>query len=59
MRILYTMLRVGDLDKSIAFYVEVLGMSLLRKKDYPKGKFTLGVFGLWTRVRKPSVRVDL
>jgi lactoylglutathione lyase len=35
------MLRVGDLDKSIAFYTEVLGMHLLRQKDYPKGEFTL------------------
>jgi lactoylglutathione lyase len=35
------MLRVGDLDKSIAFYTEVLGMHLLRQKDYPKGEFTI------------------
>ena len=41
MRILHTMLRVGDLDKSIAFYTEVLGMTLLRRNDYPDGKFTL------------------
>ena len=41
MRILHTMLRVGDLDKSIDFYVNRLGMNLLRKKDYPHGKFTL------------------
>ncbi|MEL0169086.1 MAG: lactoylglutathione lyase [Pseudomonadaceae bacterium] len=40
MRILHTMLRVGDLDKSIAFYTEVLGMTLLRRKDYPEGRFT-------------------
>lgn len=39
------MLRVGDLDKSIAFYTDVLGMSLLRKKDYPEGKFTLAFVG--------------
>jgi lactoylglutathione lyase len=45
MRILHTMLRVGDLDKSIAFYTEVLGMSLLRQKEYPKGKFTLAFLG--------------
>ena len=41
MRILHTMLRVGDLDRSIAFYTEVLGMRLLRRKDYPEGQFTL------------------
>jgi lactoylglutathione lyase len=45
MRILHTMLRVGDLDKSIAFYIDVLGMRLLRKKDYPEGKFTLAFLG--------------
>ncbi len=45
MRILHTMLRVGDLDRSIAFYTEVLGMRLLRRKDYPEGKFTLAFVG--------------
>lgn len=45
MRLLHTMLRVGDLDRSIAFYTEVLGMSLLRKQDYPDGKFTLAFVG--------------
>lgn len=45
MRILHTMLRVGDLDKSIAFYTEVLGMQLLRRNDYPEGKFTLAFVG--------------
>ena len=45
MRILHTMLRVGDLDKSIDFYVNRLGMKLLRKKDYPHGKFTLAFVG--------------
>jgi len=39
------MLRVGDLDKSLAFYTEVLGMKLLRKEDYPEGKFTLAFVG--------------
>ena len=39
------MLRVGNLDKSLAFYTEVLGMKLLRKKDYPDGKFTLAFVG--------------
>lgn len=45
MRILHTMLRVGDLEKSLAFYTEVLGMRLLRRKDYPEGKFTLAFVG--------------
>ena len=45
MRILHTMLRVGDLDQSIDFYVNRLGMNLLRKKDYPNGKFTLAFVG--------------
>ncbi|MEL6928089.1 MAG: lactoylglutathione lyase [Cyanobacteria bacterium J06600_6] len=40
MRMLHTMLRVGNLDKSIAFYTDVLGMKVLRQKDYPGGKFT-------------------
>ena len=45
MRILHTMLRTGDLDRSIAFYTGVLGMQLLRRKDYPDGKFTLAFIG--------------
>jgi lactoylglutathione lyase len=45
MRILHTMLRVGDLDQSLAFYTEVLGMRLLRRHDYPEGKFTLAFVG--------------
>ena len=45
MRLLHTMLRVGDLQKSIRFYTEVLGMKLLRQKDYPDGKFTLAFVG--------------
>ena len=45
MRILHTMLRVVDLKKSIQFYTSVLGMKLLRQKDYPEGKFTLAFVG--------------
>jgi lactoylglutathione lyase len=45
MRMLHTMIRVGDLDRSIKFYTEVLGMKLLRRKDYPDGKFTLAFVG--------------
>lgn len=45
MRLLHTMLRVGDLERSIDFYTRVLGMQLLRQKDYPDGKFTLAFVG--------------
>jgi len=45
MRMLHTMYRVSDLEKSLAFYTEVLGMRLLRRKDYPEGKFTLAFVG--------------
>lgn len=45
MRILHTMLRVGDLDRSLRFYTEVMGMRILRRKDYPDGKFTLAFVG--------------
>ena len=45
MRLLHTMLRVGDLDKSLDFYTRILGMTLLRKHDYPEGKFTLAFVG--------------
>lgn len=45
MRILHTMLRVGDLDKSVDFYTNVLGMKVLRRKDYPDGRFTLCFIG--------------
>lgn len=45
MRLLHTMLRVGDLERSLDFYTRVLGMQLLRKKDYPDGRFTLAFVG--------------
>jgi lactoylglutathione lyase len=45
MQLLHTMLRVGNLEESLKFYTEVLGMKLLRQKDYPDGKFTLAFVG--------------
>ena len=45
MRLLHTMLRVGNLERSLAFYCEVLGMRLLRRQDYPEGRFTLAFVG--------------
>lgn len=45
MRMLHTMIRVGDLDRSIKFYTEVLGMEVLRQKEYPDGEFTLAFVG--------------
>ncbi|MBC8494273.1 MAG: lactoylglutathione lyase [Candidatus Thioglobus sp.] len=57
MRILHTMLRVGDLDKSIAFYTQVLGMTLLRQKDYPKGEFTLAFLGYGLEAENPALEL--
>ena len=45
MRLLHTMLRVGNLEQSIKFYTEILGMQLLRQKEYPDGEFTLAFLG--------------
>ena len=45
MRLLHTMIRVGNLDKSIKFYTDILNMKLLRQKDYPDGRFTLAFVG--------------
>ena len=45
MRILHTMLRVGELERSLRFYTEILGMRLLRRHDYPEGRFTLAFVG--------------
>ncbi|MEO0036627.1 MAG: glyoxalase Ni-dependent [Pseudomonadota bacterium] len=44
-RLLHTMIRVGDLDRSIDFYTRLLGMKLLRRTDYPEGRFTLAFVG--------------
>ncbi len=48
MRMLHTMIRVGDLQRSIDFYTQVLGMKLLRQKEYPDGRFTLAFVGYGT-----------
>jgi lactoylglutathione lyase len=45
MRVLHTMIRVGDLERSLEFYSNVLGMKILRRKDYPDGRFTLAFVG--------------
>ncbi|MCP5160168.1 MAG: lactoylglutathione lyase [Hahellaceae bacterium] len=45
MRILHTMLRVTNMQRSIDFYTHVLGMRLLRQKDYPEGRFSLAFVG--------------
>ncbi|MBV6273554.1 lactoylglutathione lyase [Alcaligenaceae bacterium CGII-47] len=45
MRLLHTMLRVGDLERSLMFYTDIMGMQLLRRKDYPGGRFTLAFVG--------------
>ncbi|GGB45287.1 lactoylglutathione lyase [Tistrella bauzanensis] len=45
MRIAYTMIRVADIERSIAFYVDILGMTLFRREDYPTGRFTLAFLG--------------
>jgi lactoylglutathione lyase len=45
MQLLHTMLRVGNLEESLKFYTEVLGMKLLRQKEYSEGKFTLAFVG--------------
>jgi lactoylglutathione lyase len=44
-RLLHTMIRVRDLDRSIDFYTRLLGMNLIRRKDYPSGEFTLAFVG--------------
>ncbi len=45
MRLLHTMLRVGNMERSIRFYCDIMGMKLLRQKDYPDGKFSLAFLG--------------
>lgn len=57
MRFLHTMLRVSDLDKSIKFYTEIFGMELLRKKDYPDGKFTLAFLGYGEETENTAIEL--
>ncbi|RDV36833.1 lactoylglutathione lyase [Bradymonadaceae bacterium TMQ3] len=57
MRILHTMLRVGNLERSIAFYTDVLGMTLLRQKDFPEGKFTLAFLGYGPESTHPALEL--
>lgn len=57
MRFLHTMIRVGDLGASIRFYTEVLGMTLLRQKDYPGGRFTLAFLGYGPEETHPAIEL--
>ncbi len=57
MRILHTMIRVGDLTRSIKFYTEVLGMKLLRQQDYPDGKFTLAFVGYGPETEQAAIEL--
>ncbi len=57
MRILHTMLRVGNLDRAINFYTQVLGMTLLRCKEYPDGKFTLAFVGYDTEDKSSVIEL--
>ena len=57
MRLLHTMLRVGDLERSIDFYTRVLGMRLLRRKDYPQGKFTLAFVGYADEAEQAAIEL--
>ena len=57
MKILHTMLRVGNLDRSLKFYTEVLGMRLLRRADYPAGKFTLAFVGYQDETEGPVIEL--
>lgn len=57
MRLLHTMLRTGDLDRAIAFYTEVLGMKLLRRHDYPEGKFTLAFVGYGSEAEQAVIEL--
>ena len=57
MRILHTMIRSGNLERSIAFYTEIMGMKLLRQKDYPKGEFTNAFLGYGDESEQASLEL--
>jgi lactoylglutathione lyase len=57
MRILHTMIRVGDLERSLAFYTGVLGMAVLRRKDYPEGRFTLAFVGYGPETEQAAIEL--
>lgn len=57
MRLLHTMLRVGNLERSLAFYVNLLGMTLLRRQDYPEGEFTLAFVGYGTEADQAVIEL--
>lgn len=57
MRLLHTMLRVTDLSRSIAFYTDVLGMTLLRQQDYPEGEFTLAFLGYGSEAEQTVIEL--
>jgi len=57
MKFLHTMLRVNDLDESIQFYTDVLGMKLFSRKDYPSGKFTLAFVGYGENADNASIEL--
>lgn len=57
MRILHTMLRVGNLERSLRFYTDVLGMKLLRRQDYPDGRFTLAFVGFGPESEQAAIEL--
>lgn len=57
MRLLHTMLRVGDLERSLMFYTDIMGMRLLRKKDYPEGRFTLAFVGYQDESKEAAIEL--
>lgn len=57
MRFLHTMIRVGNLERSIDFYTRVLGMELLRQKNFPDGKFTLAFLGYGPEETHPALEL--